>query len=975
MSHMKTQFISLLIALLAGLLPLQAQQVSISGIVTDKKLNEPIIGASVVVKGTSNGCITDLDGNFQLNNVASGSTLVVSYIGYQTQEIPVQKGKTSYQVTLSEDTQTLDEVVVVGFGTQKKVNLTGAVATVDTKALESRPVSQVGQALQGTVPGLNLSTADLGGQLGQSMKVNIRGTGTIGTGSKGEPLILIDGMEGNMNTLNPEDIESISVLKDAASSSIYGSRAAFGVILITTKKGKAGKMTINYNNSFRYSGPTNLPNQLDSYRFANFFNEAAVNQGDKIIFDEETIGRIQDYMAGKITTTTIPNGSNWHFHEKANDNVNWYKTHFTWAWSQEHNLSMSGGTEKLQYYVSGSYLNQNGNLRYGNDNMKRYNLSAKINTKINKYIDFNLSTKFIRYDLDNPIYLEEGGLLYHDIARMWPTMPFKDPNGHYMRNGKLAQLTDGGRSKTHNDDIYLQGQVILHPLKNWNIYAEAGMRVINQNKQVNLNKIYEYDINDNPVELAFSGSYAPGATFARMNYLNSNFYTTSFYTDYTLEKNDHYLKVMLGMNTEEYIVRSLSAQRSDVISGLIPEISYFLNEAKKAAQIVADNYPLYNDYPALFNSNSLSSMPEVLLWRAYDANLTPAVNHFVVGYLQRNGGGNSGYTRSMINTYLMQNGLPIYAAGTDYKGDRTYQDVAEGRDPRLTYNTLMPGDMLTEKAAMTEAIIDGAGYYYRAPITEMAENRSTTGYSIKKGLNTDPSQGPTLPSTTACVIFRAAEAYLNYMEADYELNHSLDAKSKGYWEAIRRRAGMDTDYEKTNRNTDLTKEIDLARYSGNNLVDVTIYNIRRERRVELAAEGFRLRDLRRWCALDKMQNYQVEGFNLWAENYKRYATPDAGINGQNFDKALTVIDLKEAGTEGANVSAKSDGDYLLPYRVISSNIAYNGYNWNPNRYLFPIAFDHFRLTTEVEGSGDYTSSPIYQNPGWKIETNSLPEGE
>ena len=188
--------------------------------------------------------------------------------------------------------------------------------------------------------------------------------------------------------------------------------------------------------------------------------------------------------------------------------------------------------------------------------MKRYNLSAKINTKINKYIDFNLSTKFIRYDLDNPIYLEEGGLLYHDIARMWPTMPFKDPNGHYMRNGKLAQLTDGGRSKTHNDDIYLQGQVILHPLKNWNIYAEAGMRVINQNKQVNLNKIYEYDINDNPVELAFSGSYAPGATFARMNYLNSNFYTTSFYTDYTLEKNDHYLKVMLGMNTEEYIVRS-----------------------------------------------------------------------------------------------------------------------------------------------------------------------------------------------------------------------------------------------------------------------------------------------------------------------------------------------------------------------------------------------------------------------------------
>ena len=204
---MKTQFISLLVAVLLGFLPVHAQQMSITGTVKDKKLNDPVIGASIVIKGTTNGSITDLDGNFQLDNVSPGSTLVISYIGFQTEEILVQEGKTNYQVGLSEDNRTLDEVVVVGFGTQKKVNLTGAVATVDTKALESRPVSQVGQALQGTVPGLNLSASDLGGQLGQSMKVNIRGTGTIGTGSKGEPLILIDGMEGNMNNLNPDDIE------------------------------------------------------------------------------------------------------------------------------------------------------------------------------------------------------------------------------------------------------------------------------------------------------------------------------------------------------------------------------------------------------------------------------------------------------------------------------------------------------------------------------------------------------------------------------------------------------------------------------------------------------------------------------------------------------------------------------------------------------------------------------------------------
>ena len=245
--------ISILFMLLLGITTLYAQQLNITGTVIDKKLNEPIIGATVQVKGTNNGSITDMEGKFSLKNVSKGGILTVSYIGYTTQSIPLNGTQTSFRIELSEDSKTLDEVVVVGFGTQKKVNLTGAVTSVDTKALASRPVSQVGQALQGVVPGLNLSTPDLGGQLGQTMNVNIRGTGTIGKGSSASPLILIDGMEGNMNNLNPEDIENISVLKDAASSSIYGSRAAFGVILITTKKGKAGKMQVNYNNSFRYS--------------------------------------------------------------------------------------------------------------------------------------------------------------------------------------------------------------------------------------------------------------------------------------------------------------------------------------------------------------------------------------------------------------------------------------------------------------------------------------------------------------------------------------------------------------------------------------------------------------------------------------------------------------------------------------------------------------------------------------------------
>lgn len=179
-----------------------------------------------------------------------------------------------YQISLAEDTQTLDEVVVVGFGTQKKVNLTGAVATVDKKTLESRPVTSVSQALQGVMPGLNIDMNDKGGRLDYNPTMNIRGTGNLNTGSSASPLVLIDGAEGDINSLNPQDIANISVLKDAAASAIYGSRAPFGVILVTTKSGEAGKATIQYSNNFRWSRPTNIPDMLDSYRFAKYFNAA-----------------------------------------------------------------------------------------------------------------------------------------------------------------------------------------------------------------------------------------------------------------------------------------------------------------------------------------------------------------------------------------------------------------------------------------------------------------------------------------------------------------------------------------------------------------------------------------------------------------------------------------------------------------------------------------------------------------------------
>ena len=258
------------------------QTAQVNGIVVDPS-GEPIIGATVKVKGGPVGAISDIDGQFAID-AQRGAELEVSYIGYKTQTVKVT-GQ-NIKVILLEDSKALQEVVVVGFGVQKKVNLTGAVSVIDGEDLAQRPVANVSQALQGLVPGLQISATS--GTLDASPSINVRGIATIGEGSSGEPLVLIDGMEGDLNTINPQDVESISVLKDAAASSIYGSRAPFGVILITTKKGnKEGKVRVNYNNSFRVSNLIRGKHMMNSVDYASWLNDAKTNQGQSVFFDAE----------------------------------------------------------------------------------------------------------------------------------------------------------------------------------------------------------------------------------------------------------------------------------------------------------------------------------------------------------------------------------------------------------------------------------------------------------------------------------------------------------------------------------------------------------------------------------------------------------------------------------------------------------------------------------------------------------------
>lgn len=561
-----------------------AQQLSIKGTVIDKNLNEPIIGASVLVQGTNNGTITNLEGKFSLNDVPKGSILVISYIGYITQKVTINGNQTTFSISMGEDTKTLDEVVVVGFGTQKKVNLTGAVTTVDTKVLESRPVSSVAQALQGAVPGLNINAPDAGGKLDANPSINIRGTGNLGTGSSASPLILIDGIEGNINTLNPQDIANISILKDAASAAVYGSRAPFGVILITTKSGEKGKTSVQYSGNFRWSRPTNIPDMLDAYTFAQYFNRAKANNydGGAAIFSQETMDRIQQFMNGEITETADPtltqNGNCFVFNIRSNDNQNWPRNYIDkTAFGQEHNVSISGGSEKVKYYMSGAFMQQEGQMNYTDDKKKRFNASAKISADITSWMKVELNSRFIREDIAMPTFLKQyGDRFFSETVKLHPNMPLYDNNGHYTRNPKLMQLTSGGRSNSVNDSYYTQASVILNPLKGLTVHGDVALRTNSYQHRYNVARIYLYDRDNNPVPEQWLGGdsdLAAGKTQAYSEANQNSLFTTSAYADYAFSLlNAHNFKVMVGMNSEKYFVNKVWAKRTDVLNDNVPSI-------------------------------------------------------------------------------------------------------------------------------------------------------------------------------------------------------------------------------------------------------------------------------------------------------------------------------------------------------------------------------------------------------------------
>lgn len=563
-------------------------EISASGRVTDEK-GEPIIGATVMQKGTSKGTITDVNGHFTLN-VPEGSTLEISYIGYQTNLVHAKVNK---DIILSPDTKALDEVVVVGYGTQKKANLTGAVDQVTSKTFDGRGNANVTQMLQGAIPNLNLTLSD--GAPTRSATYNVRGTTSIGSG--GSALVLIDGVEGDPQYINPEDIESVSVLKDAASAAIYGSRAPFGVVLITTKNAKQGKPQINYSGNFTFESPTSIPDLVtDGYTWAEHFYEAWYNSKHS---DPSGINKTQQFSTAwlqeykerkeKGNFGTIVSDGSWgltkgrwvYFPENVDYYGMLYRNH---VFAQSHNLSVSGSDGKFDYYLSGRYYNYGGlfDSPQNSDNYVMYNTRLKVGYQIYHWIKItdNIDMSRTRYRM--PLtYSEGGGNIWRNIDdEGHPSSPIWNPDGT-MTYSAVYSIGDFLYGKSHriyiNDYVRNTFGVNTSFFKN-TLRLNADFTYRNQNYNCTAIRIRTPYSRTKDLMETISGTQS----YISENPTNTIYIANNEYGEYENTFGKHYLNVLLGFNYEQSRYKAMYAYNDNLLTENVVNINLAMGTDNKA---------------------------------------------------------------------------------------------------------------------------------------------------------------------------------------------------------------------------------------------------------------------------------------------------------------------------------------------------------------------------------------------------------
>ncbi len=545
----------------------QQQGMTVTGKVVDEN-GEPIPGASIVLKGTTTGTISDMDGIYTLAGVPEDAVLVFSFVGMRTQEIDVA-GQTNFEIIMEEETLGLDEVVVVGYGIQKKANLSGAVSQVSAKSIESRPVTSIGQSLQGLVPNLNITSSS--GQSNVAPSFNIRGFTSI---NGGEPLILIDNVPvsaGELSRYNPNDIESISVLKDAASSAIYGGRAAYGVVLVTTKKGDSETLKVSVNSYVTARTLGRKPEIVtDPYEVASFKHEMAKPWYN--LYPDESLAYAKQVSEGLAPSSRLnpENPTSYQYY----GSTDWFaELYENYSPSYTGNFNISQRTEKINYYLSGESFGQKGMMKYGNDKYDRHNLRSKVELKLTDWLKVSNNTSYSSTKYEEPMY---GGWLYfHNVNRTSTLDIPRNEDGTWTSKGAdmMGRLQEGGRKEGFNKTFNTSFGFDLELLKD----------ELNVRGDINLVRTgYDSDAWDGPVTYYSgpnkTGIAGPATSYAYQENVNSRYNVLNVFFDYKKTFGDHYLNALVGYNQEENYYNSWWAQRKNLISTSLPAMNLATGE-------------------------------------------------------------------------------------------------------------------------------------------------------------------------------------------------------------------------------------------------------------------------------------------------------------------------------------------------------------------------------------------------------------
>lgn len=556
-----------------------AQERTITGMVASGE-GEPLIGVSILVKGTSSGTITDFNGTYELEVPDDKTTLVFTYTGYETKEVAIA-GRSVIDIVLEFSSALLDEVVVVGYGSKKKINLTGAVSVAGKEDLENRPVANVQQALQGVVPNLQITVSTATGEPGADMGMSIRGLTSIE--GDNSPYVLVDNIPMNINDVDPNDIESISVLKDVASSAIYGARAAYGVILITTKTGKreAG-INVSYSANQAITSVINMPRNADPLSFAHTMNQASINSGKGPYYTEEKLGWIEQNMANPGSAPEVlprANGLAWDLGVdglNASAATDWHSIIFKdYSTRMKHNLNLSGGSENFNFYLSSGFYDENGMLKQADDYFKRYNIDAKISGKATEWMDLSLLTKYRYTEQEYPEHLTLGrSFIMLLMTRLKPTKPAYYP-GTDIWTGRIGDM-EQNKSRSRDRQLVLSPRITLEPVENWVTNIELNYRT----NDTRLTSLFPQIPSAIPDGTGGSTLVLPSIdrTTFRSRMLSNSYFSPNIFSEYTVDLGQHNVQVMAGYQQETYNYFNLYTDSKHLLTTEIPSISTAVGE-------------------------------------------------------------------------------------------------------------------------------------------------------------------------------------------------------------------------------------------------------------------------------------------------------------------------------------------------------------------------------------------------------------